>query len=286
MSQTNLDLDLLRSFIAIADGGSFAQAARQVNRSLPAISLQMRRLEQSVEAGLFLREGRRMRLSDAGHKLLDHARRLIALNDQALAAMRQPRLSGVVRLGLRQDFAEQRLPVVLAQFSRQYPDLRLEIRIERTDALLADLRAGRLDLVLAVRREAMAGLHYEALRRIPAVWIARQDFELPPGKPLPLVLFEAPCSFRSLIFAALGKAGIAWDVVYTTPSLSGLRAAVAAGLGVTARSLASLGHDLGPAKRSLALPKLGDLEIGFYSTGRDLAVPGQVLRDLLSQAIS
>jgi len=284
MSRANLDLDLLRTFIAIAEGGSFARAAQGVNRTLSAVSLQMRRLELSVEVALFAREGRRMRLTDDGRKLLDHARRMIELNDAALAAMRGERISGVVRLGLRQDFAEQRLPEVLAHFTRRFPAVKLEIRIERTDALLADLKAGKLDLVLAVKREA-SPLLFEPLRNIPTVWIAQRSFQWIKGQALPLVLFEAPCSFRALIFDALGKAGIPWQVVFTTPSLSGLRAAVAAGLGVTARTTASLGDELVLAKRSLGLPKLSELEIGFYGATPILAEPVQLLRDLVSEAI-
>lgn len=284
MSQANLDLDLLRTFLAIADGGSFARAAQGVNRTLSAVSLQMRRLEQIVDTALFVREGRRMRLTDEGRKLLDHARRMIELNDVALASIRGERISGVVRFGLRQDFAEQRLPEVLAQFTRRFPSVKLEIRIERTDALLADLKAGRLDLALAVRREA-APLVFEPLRRIPTVWIARRHFQWTKGQALPLVLFEAPCSFRALIFDALGKAGISWQVVFTTPSLSGLRAAVAAGLGVTARTKASLGDELALANRSLGLPKLADLDIGFYGATQTLPEPVQLLRDLVREAI-
>ncbi len=288
MSQPNFDLDLLRSFIAIADGGGFSQAASRVNRSLSAVSLQMRRLEQMVEQPLFTRDGRRMRLSDAGHKLLDHARRLIALNDEAMAAMRQPRLSGVVRFGLRQDFAERGLPDVLAQFAHRYPAVRLEIRIERTDALLAELAAGRLDLVLALRREPPTGISFTPLRRIDTLWIARPDFTLTPGRPLPLVLFEAPCSFRSLIFEALGQAGLAWDVVFTTPSLSGLRAAVAAGLGITARTRASLslGQDLAAADRQLGLPALPGLDIGFFHRLNEGQAPIVELRRLVGEAVA
>lgn len=284
MRQANLDLDLLRTFLAIADGGSFVRAASGVNRTLSAVSLQMRRLEQIVGTALFAREGRRMRLTDEGRKLLDHARRMIELNDAALAAMRSRPISGVVRFGLRQDFAEQRLPDVLAQFTRRFPAVRLEIRIERTDALLADLKAGKLDLVLAVRREA-SPLVFEPLRRIPTVWIAQRNFRWAKGQALPLVLFEAPCSFRALIFDALAEAGIPWQVVFTTPSLSGLRAAVAAGLGVTARTKASLGDELALANRSLGLPKLSELEIGFYGAAPALPEPVQLLRDLVREAV-
>jgi DNA-binding transcriptional LysR family regulator len=284
MRQANLDLDLLRTFLAIADGGSFVRAASGVNRTLSAVSLQMRRLEQIGGTALFAREGRRMRLTDEGRKLLDHARRMIELNDAALAAMRSRPISGVVRFGLRQDFAEQRLPDVLAQFTRRFPAVRLEIRIERTDALLADLKAGKLDLVLAVRREA-SPLVFEPLRRIPTVWIAQRNFRWAKGQALPLVLFEAPCSFRALIFDALAEAGIPWQVVFTTPSLSGLRAAVAAGLGVTARTKASLGDELALANRSLGLPKLSELEIGFYGAAPALPEPVQLLRDLVREAV-
>lgn len=251
MPQTNLDMDVLRSFVAGLDLGSYAKAAARLGRSPSAISLQLRKLEDQVGRPLFAKQGRGLVLTEAGEALLSYARRILDLNDAAVAALSDASIAGEVRIGLPQDLAETCLPAVLARFGRLYPNVRILGRVDRHADLRTAFDAGQLDLALVWEKEAEA--LEPILTGVPMVWIGpRSGAGLGQTRPLPLALFEAPCLFRLEALAALDRAGIRWHVNFSTPSLSGLWAAVAAGLGLSAR----LGHGLPP---TLAPVGTGDL---------------------------
>jgi DNA-binding transcriptional LysR family regulator len=267
MVATSLDLDALRSFVAGIDLGSFAKAADRLGRSPSTLSLQLRKLEAQLGQPLTRKSGRGLALTEAGEALLGPARRLLALNDETLARLREPALAGTVRLGLPQDFAETWLPGLLGPFARQHPGVQVEVRVETNAALLAGLQAGRLDLVLAwesgaVPSEAWPGPAPLARLDLPMAWIGPRDgFVRAPDAPLPLVAFTAPCLFRQAGLRALDGAAIPWRVAFASPSLTGLWAAVGAGLGIALR----VPHGLPPTLRALepaeanlpALPRIG-----------------------------
>jgi DNA-binding transcriptional LysR family regulator len=227
-----LDLDVLRTLVLAVDLGGFARAARRVGRTQSAVSLQMRRLEDSARQSLFTRAGRSFALTTAGEQVLGYARRLLAINDEAVAAVRGTRLACPVRLGVLADFAETWLPPVLARFARTHPTARLEVQVDRRIAVLEAIDRGRLDLALVFDADRPRGVRVGDL---PMAWIAPRGRWLPGGV-LPLVLFEAPCVFRTAALAALDRAGIPWHVAFTSQSLAGIWAAVDAGLGVTVRT--------------------------------------------------
>ena len=167
---------------------------------------------------------------------MGYARRILDLNDAALAALRGPPLSGDVRVGLPQDFAETIFPKVLSRFARSHPGVRIEARVERNAELRAAFEAGDLDLVL-VWREGEASCPDEVVINLPMCWIGPHGGYRPgPDEALPLVAFDAPCLFRRAALTALDGAGIPWRMSFGSPSLTGLWAAVAAGLGVTVRT--------------------------------------------------
>lgn len=272
VAPTALDLDALRSFVTGIDLGSFAKAADRLARSPSAVSLQLRKLETQVGRPLTRKSGRGLALTEAGEALLGPARHLLALNDETLARLREPALAGSIRLGLPQDFAETWLPDLLGPFARQHPAVRVDVLVEGNTALLAGFQAGRLDLVLAWDAVAAdSGASTAALwpgpaplarRDLPMAWIGPRDgFVRDPGTPLPLVAFAAPCLFRQAGLRALDGAAIPWRVAFTSPSLSGLWAAVGAGLGIALR----VPHGLPPGLRALepdaanlpALPRIG-----------------------------
>ena len=145
----NLDLDVLRTFVVGLDLGSYARAAERLGRSQSAISLQLRKLEEQTGQALLRKQGRGLVPTEAGEVMLAYARRLLDLNDEAVAALKEPLLEGWVRLGLPQDFAEDWLPEVLGQFARAYPGVRVEVRVDRNSMLLEHLGRGELDLALA-----------------------------------------------------------------------------------------------------------------------------------------
>ena len=148
MLRTNLDTDVLRTLVAARQLGGFNRAAQQVGRSQSAVSQQIRKLEEQVGQPLFRREGRRLALTEAGDVILSYARRILDLNDEAVAAVRGTALGGTIRVGLPTDFAESWLPVVLARFKRAHPGVRVEASTDRRAILIDRLDKGQLDLVL------------------------------------------------------------------------------------------------------------------------------------------
>ncbi|MCA8064894.1 LysR substrate-binding domain-containing protein [Burkholderia sp. AU38729] len=263
LARPNFDVAALRSLVAGVDLGSFAKAADRVARSSSAVSAQIRKLEEQAGTPLFVKAGRGLALTDAGDAMLRYARRMIELNDEAAAAVRGMNLDGWVRVGLQEDFGEAILPDVLGRFARAHPKVRIEARVARNADLLDRLDANQLDLALvwgdpaSAALVARAGIDSEAIAQVPMQWVgAAGGFGMPgggaekeggadetggdavraPGEPLPLVVFDRPCRFFGAATGALDRAGVPWRVAFTTPSLAGLWAAAAAGLGLTVRS--------------------------------------------------
>ena len=263
MRTTNLDMDVLRSFAAVVDLGGLAQAGRQLGRSQSAISLQMKRLEEQAGERLFLRQGRSLALSPGGEQLLDYARRILALNDEALADLRGAPVEGRLRFATQQDFSETWLPPVLARYAERYPAVRLEVAVGKGSAFLRAIERRRFDLVLALGLGDRSNAEY--LGELPLAWIGRKGFQPPAGAPLPLVTFEGWCRFRRRGLAALEQAGIAWRIALTSPSLAGLWAATSAGLGLTVRTPEGLPPGLADLGQALGLPPLGSVDVSLYA---------------------
>ncbi|MBW8814297.1 MAG: LysR family transcriptional regulator [Caulobacterales bacterium] len=226
----NLPTELLRSFAAIVDSGSMLRATERVFVTQSALSLQMKRLEETVQSSLFQREGRRLALTPAGQTLLTYAREILATNDRAVSALNGDALAGPARVGLVQDFAETLLSGVLARFAHLNPDAQLQIRVGGSPALLEELEADRLDVVLCMGAADDAA----AIRVAPMIWMG--ESRLADSEALPLAILERPCRFRDAALAALDAAGRSYRVVLETPSLSVLRAAVDSGLALTCRT--------------------------------------------------
>lgn len=253
-----LDMDALRTFVAGVDAGSFARAAERVGRSPAAVSQHLRKLEAQFSARLFEKRGRGLALTPAGETALAYARRLLTLNDEAVAATGAVPLAGRARLGLVQDFAEGVLPDVLAAFARAHPGVVLEARVGAGRDLLDDVGAGRLDAALVWGEPALA--EREWLGAVPMEWMAAGGREPVDGQPVPLVLLDAPCRFREAGCAALDAAGLPWRIAFASPSLGAAWAAVSAGLGVMPRLRLGAPAGVAPVPglgRAAGLPSVG-----------------------------
>ncbi len=279
-----LDMDTLRAFVALADLGGLAQAGRRIGRTEAAISQQLKRLEERAGQDLFTRQGRRLKMTEAGELLLGYARRILALNDEALAAVRGIDLSGQVRFGTSQDFGEAWLPPVLAQFRRAYPSISLEVRVDGGTRSVQAVEAGELDFALALGLGERG--RCRTIGRLPLVWIAHEDFEWDRRTPLPLAVFTAPCRFRNRGVAALDAAEVPWSIALTSPGLHGVWTAVRAGLGVTIRTPQGLLPGLQIVNEKFGLPVLGDVDVSLYF--RDSACPPAVesLAQMLTERLS
>lgn len=295
MRLTNLDMDALRSFVTGIDAGSFAQAADRLGRSTSAISAQLKKLEDQTGTALVRRSGRGLALTDGGEALLSYARRILKLNDEAVNAVQSPKLEGWVRLGIQEDFGEDLLPHVLGRFARAHPKVRIEGRIGRNVELKEKIASGHLDLALAW--DDGTAPDAERIASLPLCWLgpAEEDplWQAGGGEPLPLAVLEAPCLLRTLACAYLDRAGIAWRIAFVSPSLGGLWAATAAGLGIALRTpfgRPSTVQILDAGEHNLpSLPSLGLRLLGLGTPDHQISahlatIIGQALRDRLPEA--
>jgi DNA-binding transcriptional LysR family regulator len=272
--QVNLDIAALRTLVIGMDLGSFAKAADRVGRSTSAVSAQIKKLEEQAGAPLFKKSGRGLALTDAGEIMLDYARRLVGLNDEAAVATRGLDMEGWIRLGLQEDFGEALLPQLLGRFARAHPKVRIEARVARNTELQERFDTGQLDLALlwnstteiegtrarAARPDAGAARGpVERLARPRMCWIGSSalPWRAESGEPLPLIAFDRPCQFTHAATTALDRARIPWRLVFTSPSLNGLWAAAAAGLGINVRTPYGLPASVRPLDAKAAgLPAL------------------------------
>jgi len=254
------DLDLLRSFVAVADAGGFTRAATRLGRTQSTVSLQIKRLEDGIGHRLLIRNRHDTELSAEGEILLGYARRLLALADEARIRLLEPDIDGTVRLGTPEDFATRHLSEVLSRFARTHPQVTLEVNCDFTANLLNAFACGQYDLVLC-KREAQGPGGGRAVWREPLVWARSDRLRLDPAAAVPLVLAPNPDIYRRRAVAALEAAGRPWRIVYTSPSLAGIQAAVRAGLGMTVLPNEMLGQGLVPVGPDYGLPVLSDTEI-------------------------
>ncbi|WP_231733748.1 MULTISPECIES: LysR substrate-binding domain-containing protein [unclassified Sphingomonas] len=262
MPNRSLDLDLLRSFVAVADTGSFTRAAPLVGRTQSAVSLQIRRLEDQLGRPVFVRGARRVALTVEGERLLAHARHMLRLNDAAMAELTEPDVAGLVRLGVPEDFATAHLPDVLAAFTQAHPRVELEVTCDLTLNLQRGFSAGAFDLVL-LKRDPGVAIDGIRVWREPLVWVARDAGSIPEDGPLPLIVSPQPCVYRKRAVTALDRARRAWRCAYTSTSLTGTQAAVRAGLGIAVLPREMCPPTLTPLGRDSGLPPLDDTEIAL-----------------------
>ena len=280
----NLDLDLLRTFMAVADIGTVTGVAARLAYTQSAVSMQLRRLEQQLGMQLLRRAGRGVVLTGDGERLLGYARRLLALNDQAWADLQARPVTGVLRLGIAIDYAFMLTPV-LAYFAQLYPLVELEVHDGLSVDLVRELRSGDLDLALVTRQRRSPG--GEVLRREPLVWAAGRWQEPELEDPIPLALFPAGQDvFRELALAALENAGRSWRIAYTSQSLSGLRPAVDAGLAIMIVTRSMLTPELRVLDAASGMPELPSIEIALHRPPGRPSEPARRLGALLEEQLT
>lgn len=254
----NLDLDLLRTFVAVADLNTFAAAAAAVCRTQSAVSQQMQRLEQLVGKELFARHGRNKLLTEHGIQLLGYARKILRFNDEACMSLMFSNLQGVLTLGASDESADTILPFLLNRISSVYPKLALDVSVKRNAFMVEMLNENKVDLVVTTHRPGQ--FDCLTLRTSPTHWYCAAEYVLQKGEPVPLVLLDDPSPFRDMVLTALNEANIPWRLAYVASTLPAVRAAVKAGLGVTARPVEMMSPDLRVLGKSDGLPALPDTE--------------------------
>ena len=237
-----LDLELLKSFVSVVDAGGFTRAGERVHRTQSTVSQQIRRLEEDLGQTLLNRNGKDVTLTEPGERMLSYARRLLALAEEARDVVGQPGHEGAVRFGLPEDFAAYRLTRLLAAFSRSHPSLRLDVRTDQSLYLKRELERGELDLALLKRDAAEKGGIASWPERVHWVTSKSHPCHLNNGS-LPLIGFPGGCLYRARAIHALESAGRAWHMAYTSSSLAGIQAAVAAGMGLSILSEMAIQSD-------------------------------------------
>ncbi len=278
----DLEIDLLRSFAAVAETRNFTRAAERLNRAQSAVSMQIKRLERIVATKVFERTRRSVKLTSGGEALLRYAHRMLQLTEEALLSFGQRTVHGRVRLGVT-DTSMCYLPPVLTRFAESYPLVELEIRCDRSWQALDALEAGEADLVLVTQPCGRTG--GTMVRREPLVWAAARTSAADQLDPVPLALFAPGCIYRDAALKALKQCGRRWRHAYNSPSREGLDVAVAAGLAVTIVPKSVMDKDLRPLGTKQGFPKLPQIELLLYRASHTRSGPMPALAAAITETL-
>ena len=257
----NLDVDLLKTFLAIADFGSFTRAAEEVNKTQSAVSMQMKRLEDLVACPLFAKDGRNSRFTPDGERLVDYARRMVAMNDEAVSAFTKPELTGAIRFGTPDDYADKFLPEILARFARTHPLVTVDVDCLNSSVLFERVKRSEMDL--AVVTFGCDIITDEPVRREKLVWVTSARHSVHMLDVLPLAVSHAGCDWRSKVVKSLDSAGRKFRVAYSTPNSNAVNAAVMQGLAVGAMPELCVRPSMRVLTEKDGFPALGTFDIGL-----------------------
>ncbi len=256
-----LDVDQLQTFVAIIDTGSFTKAADKVFKTQSAVSMQMRRLEERIGKQLFIKDGRGNKLTPEGERLLNFARRMIRLNNEAIAAFDDNRLEGSLRIGTPDDYADRYMPEIISRFAQTHPNVELNIVCESSVDLSEKINRGELDVAL-VTHNPLARMS-EVLRTEPLCWVASTNHPLPEDQPVPLALGRADCQWRQAACAALDSIGREYQILFTSWSATVVAAAVLAGMAVAVVPESALRPGMRVLSQQDGFPALAPIQIGI-----------------------
>ncbi|HEY1152528.1 MAG TPA: LysR substrate-binding domain-containing protein [Pseudolabrys sp.] len=262
-----IDIDQLRTFIAISESGSFTRAAEMVNKTQSAVSMQMKRLEERIERPIFVRDGRASKLTEDGLRLLDYARRIVKLNMETIAAFSAKELFGRVRLGVPDDYADRYLPEIMARFSRAYPGVELSVICEPSVDLLDRIDSSELDLAIVTNCEARRVA--ETFRRERLLWVTSNRHPTHTEEPLPLALGRPSCAWRRTAIDELEKINKPHRILYTSSNAGAVAAAVLAGLAVSVLAESGLRPGMRVLTAADGFPELPSCRIGLVRNPRE-----------------
>ena len=258
----NLSMDLLRAFVSVAQFGSFTKAGELIGRSQPAVTLKIKRLEQSVDEVLFTRTGKSLELSEAGESLYDYANQILALNDLAVSQFSKSAVAGKVRLGIPSEFATTLLPKIVSRFAKAYPNVTLEVNCELSKHLLTKAGKAKHDLILALGDES-SDKNSDFIKNDDLVWVASNAKNPLKVEVMPLIVAAEGCIYRQRAIQRLDRSELPWQIVYTNPDLTGIQYAIQEGLGVTVLAKSTVPDNLQVIGQSPRFPDLGKVGINL-----------------------
>jgi DNA-binding transcriptional LysR family regulator len=272
-----IDVDQLRTFIAISETGSFTKAAEVVNKTQSAVSMQMKRLEERLERPIFARDGRASKLTEDGARLLDYARRIVKLNVETLAAFSDGELSGRVRLGVPDDYADRYLPEIMARFSRAYPGVELSVICLPSVDLLECIDANEIDLAIITNCESKRAS--ETFRRERLLWVTSNRHPTHMEEKVPLALGRPTCSWRRMAMEQLEAAKRPFRSLYTSSSAGAVAAAVLAGLAVSVLPESGLRPGMRVLTAAEGFPELPTCRIGLVRNAHETSALADALAE-------
>lgn len=252
------DIVLLRTFLAVLDHGGFTSAARALHKTQSTVSQHVQRLEEAVGHPLLERKRRKVSLTAWGEVLVVYAEALVSLNDEAALKLKRPTVAGSIRLGILEDFATGLLPAALHRFNEVYPATKLMVRSAMTAELNRELENGNLDVIVARQQDTVGS--DDLLWRESLHWVGSAQRHFSDGV-LPLVLFPPECVYRSEVLERVRASGREWEIVYTSTSLAGVQAAIAAGVGIGVLAQSAILPELTILDNAEYLPALPDTHI-------------------------
>jgi DNA-binding transcriptional LysR family regulator len=272
-----IDVDQLRTFMAIAETGSFTRAADVVFKTQSAVSMQMKRLEERIGRPIFAREGRASKLTEDGERLLDYARRIVKLNVEALAAFDDKELTGRVRLGVPDDYADRYLPEIMARFSRAYPAVELTVICEPSVDLARRIEGNELDLAIVTNCENIRPA--EVFRRERLLWVTSGRHPTHKEQPLPLALGRPTCAWRKLAMDCLERVERPYRLLYASSNAGAVAAAVLAGLAVSVLPESGLRPGMRILNPADGFPELPPCGIGLLRSPHEASALSDALAE-------
>lgn len=261
--QPLLELDLLRTLVAIAETGNFSSAADAVHRTPSAVSMQVKKLEDQLGRSLFIRDSRSVRMTGDGEALLEHARRVLALNRDIVSRFIAPDVQGEVRMGAPDDMAERFLPGMLCRFAASHPGVTVNVVVDGSARLVDAVRDRRLDMAIVTCDAGSEARGMEILYREQLIWATVQGGIAAEQDPLPLSVWEEGCVWRKAGLDGLKAQDRAWRIAFQSAHISGQRAAILADLAVAPLPISAIQGRIVEAKPSRKLPALPEYAVGL-----------------------
>ena len=280
-----LDNDILRTFVAIAETGSFTAAADRVFRTPSAVSMQIKKLEEQLNATLFLRDARSVSLTESGETLLPYARRMLALSNEAVGRFRMPEMKGVVRLGAPDDIGERFMPTILRRFAEVYPAIMVDLTVDTSGQLRRRLQEQRLDLTLVNCAPGMVSHDGEVIHTEQLVWAGAKCGTAHLRDPLPVSIWEDGCCWRADALSRLDRDKRPYRIAYLSAHTMAQRAAVIADLAVAPLPRSYLTDDMTALGSKQGLPDLGSFEVRLL-TGAETSDTIRAVADSVRFAFS
>lgn len=280
----NLPTDVLRTFLAVIDLGSFTKAGQLLGRTQPAISLQIRKLEELVGLNLMDTSGRNIKLTREGENLARYARQLMVMNDEIVARLQKKDSAGSLRVGLPTDYAISFFQTALGNFGKAHPEVQMSIHCEISDALLPMFERDDLDVVVAMfDGQPPPGLIYTWAER--PLWTVGNGSDAHTKTPVPIAAHPEGCHYRDRMIGGLDQIGKAWRITFCSPGVNGIQEAVQSGLGVTALTQRTLQRGMRVLSERDGFPPLSDIHVGMFFKNTGASTAAMLLVNYIMQAL-